>query len=164
MRRGVLHHVILSPSSSRLRPMCSQSQLGLQYGELLLTVDKNEKKRLFELKEGDCIHSHKGMIKHTDIIGNQSGTTFTTHNGAKLLIRRPTLEEYVLIMKRGPTPSYAKDIWAIIGMLNIGPGSTVLEAGTGSGALTLYLSSAGESYTNCHASVYLTRFPLAHDI
>jgi tRNA (adenine57-N1/adenine58-N1)-methyltransferase len=109
---------------------------GLVYGEFVLSITSKGSRRLVQLhKDG----SYWGGIRHKDVVERGShcfqinGTTF----------RRPTLQEYTLLMKRVPTPSYPKDALTIVSMLDVGSGSRVLEAGTGSGAMTLYLSKDG---------------------
>ena len=57
--------------------------------------------------------------------------------------RRPSLEEYTLLMDRSGTPCYSNVVYTALCMLDIGGGSKVLEAGTGSGAMTLHLSRSG---------------------
>lgn len=87
-------------------------------GEQLIAIDRKGRKRLFEFKE--------------ELSSNEPK-----------VVRRPTLNEYVLLMKRTATPTYPKDIAAMMNMMDIEVGSKVIEAGSGSGALTLYLSRAG---------------------
>ena len=114
-------------------------------GELVLTCDPNGRKHLFTLQEGAEVNLLQGKVRHSDVIGSTPGGTFPTTLGVKLTIRRPSLEEYVTLMRRGPTPTYPKDITAMLSMMDIGVGSKVMEGGSGSGAMTLYLSRAGES-------------------
>ncbi|NXH50709.1 TR61B protein, partial [Dicaeum eximium] len=83
-----------------------------------------------------------GDLPHRDIIGQLPGQVLRTSGGNRLLLRRPSLDEYVLLMPRGPTIAYPKDISALLMMLDIHPGDTVLETGSGSGAMTLFLSRA----------------------
>lgn len=122
-----------------------------QYGELLLSVDKKRRKKLFELRAEHSLTAHTGVIPHESIHGKVPGYITMSTTGTKLTIQRPTLEEYVLLMKRVATPAYPKDIWAMLGLLDIGPGSVILEAGSGSGALTLHLSRAGAVHFVSHS-------------
>ena len=76
--------------------------------------------------------------------------------GQKFKIYRPTFKEFILLMKRGPQIIYPKDISQIVIEANISSFSKVLEIGTGSGALTLYLlnilnGSGSVSYTHLRA-------------
>lgn len=112
-------------------------------GEFVLVEDTKCRQRLVQLKEGGVYHSHSGHVTHADILNLSPRQTIKTSHGAVLSVKRPSLWEYVLLMKRGPTPSYPKDIWAILGLLDVHMGQTVLEAGSGSGALTLFLSRSG---------------------
>lgn len=145
--RGFLHSLspkpVLSPSL-RMLSLQSMAMEELRYGETVLAEDNHGCKKLIHLKEGGRHDTRWGSLFHRDIAGRQPGSTFTIHERAEVMVRRPRLEEYVLLFQRGPTPSYTKDIWAMIGMMNISPGSVVVEGGTGSGSLTLYLSQAGK--------------------
>ncbi|NXT30363.1 TR61B protein, partial [Syrrhaptes paradoxus] len=123
------------------------------------------------LAAGSVLASPGGVLPHRDIIGQLPGQVLRTSAGARLLLRRPSLEEYVLLMPRGPTIAYPKvpaevigqisslvskalpmyrvfsdpqDISAMLMMIDVHPGDTVLEAGSGSGAMSLFLSRAGE--------------------
>lgn len=144
--RGLNHRPVLIPKlvpSSSLRMMSSGLIAELRFGETVLVEDDHGNKKLVHLKEGGRHCTRRGNLLHSDIAGNQPGTSFSTHAGLKVTVRRPRLDEYVLLFHRGPTPSYTKDIWAMVGMMDISPGDMVVEAGSGSGSLTLYLSRAG---------------------
>lgn len=125
-------------------------------GDLVLLTDRKRRKYLVTLKEGGEFHSHAGIIQHDDIIGQPEGTEFrTSQRGGVYLALRPTLADYILTMKRGATPIYPKDIGAILTYADIRPGARVVEAGIGSGALTIALLQAvGESG---HVYSYETR-------
>ena len=118
-------------------------QKPFQYDETLVSVDKKGRSTLFQLNKSAILNTNDGIILHNHIVGGH-GTHFETKGGGYVFIRRPSLEEYVLLMPRGATVSYPKDIWTVMGLLDVGPGSKVLEAGSGSGSLTLHLSRAGE--------------------
>jgi tRNA (adenine57-N1/adenine58-N1)-methyltransferase len=98
------------------------------------------------LKSGDQWHSHKGWLNHDDIIGRDEGSLIETNSGTKYQALRPLLTDYVLSMPRGATIVYPKDAALILGFGDIAPGVRVLEAGAGSGALSISLLRAiGES-------------------
>ncbi len=118
-----------------------------QAGDLVLLIDRKRRKYLITLEEGGEFHSHAGIIQHDDMIGRPEGREFrTAQKGGVYLAIRPTLGDYILTMKRGATPIYPKDIGAILTHADIRPGARVVEAGIGSGALTIALIQAvGES-------------------
>ncbi|NWI25809.1 TR61B protein, partial [Sula dactylatra] len=97
---------------------------------------------LCRLAAGSVLASPGGLLPHGNIIGQLPGQVLRTAAGAQLLLRRPSLEEYVLLMPRGPTIAYPKDISAMLTMMDVHPGDTVLETGSGSGAMSLFLSRA----------------------
>ncbi|NXJ19950.1 TR61B protein, partial [Dicrurus megarhynchus] len=99
-------------------------------------------KLLCRLAAEAVLTSPGGVLPHRDIIGQLPGQVLRASGGTRLLLRRPSLEEYVLLMPRGPTIAYPKDISAILTMTDIHPGDTVLETGSGSGAMSLFLSRA----------------------
>ncbi|XP_021247490.1 tRNA (adenine(58)-N(1))-methyltransferase, mitochondrial isoform X2 [Numida meleagris] len=118
----------------------------LRAGELALAELRRKHnstlKLMCRLEAGAVLNSHGGLLPHRDIIGQLPGQLLRSSAGARLLLRRPSLDEYVLLMPRGPTIAYPKDISAMLMMMDIHPGDVVLESGTGSGALTLFLSRA----------------------
>ncbi|NXG58228.1 TR61B protein, partial [Hemiprocne comata] len=99
-------------------------------------------KLLCRLEAGSVLTSSSGVLPHSDIIGQLPGQMLCTSAGARLLLRRPSLEEYVLLMPRGPTIAYPKDVSALLMMMDIHPGDTILETGSGTGAMSLFLSRA----------------------
>ncbi|NXB23155.1 TR61B protein, partial [Rhagologus leucostigma] len=115
-------------------------------GELALVEVRRKRnttlKLLCRLAAEAVLTSPSGVLPHRDIIGQLPGQVLPTSAGARLLLRRPSLEEYVLLMPRGPTIAYPKDISAMLMMMDIHPGDTVLETGSGSGAMSLFLSRA----------------------
>ncbi|XP_074720031.1 tRNA (adenine(58)-N(1))-methyltransferase, mitochondrial [Strix uralensis] len=115
-------------------------------GELVLAELRRKHnttlKLLCRLAADSVLASSSGILPHRDIIGQLPGQVLRTSTGTWMLLRRPSLEEYVLLMPRGPTIAYPKDISAILTMMDIYPGDTVLETGSGSGAMSLFLSRA----------------------
>lgn len=118
----------------------------LQAGERVLLVDPKDRRYLVTLATGKEFHSHLGAVQHDDLIGNDEGCTVRASRGSALVAFRPTLAEFTLKMKRGAQVVYPKDQALIIVEADIFPGAFVIEAGTGSGSLTLALARAvGES-------------------
>ena len=112
----------------------------LRAGEVILLVDLRRGKRyLVTLRPGQAFHSDRGFIPHDTLVGLPEGVVAVTTRGARYLALRPTLAEYVLEMPRGAQIIYPKDLATIALFADIGPGQTVVEAGLGSGALTLVL-------------------------
>jgi tRNA (adenine57-N1/adenine58-N1)-methyltransferase len=112
----------------------------LRLGEAVLLIDlRRGKRHLVTLRAGQAFHSDRGFVRHDALVGLPEGTVAVTSRGARYLALRPTLAEYVLEMPRGAQIIYPKDLAAIALFADIGPGQTVVEAGLGSGALTLVL-------------------------
>ncbi len=100
------------------------------------------------LEKGGSFGTHRGEVKHDDIIGKPEGSVITNHNGIEYLALRPLLTDFVLSMPRGANIIYPKDSALIVTMGDIFPGAKVVEAGVGSGGLSIYLLRAiGESGT-----------------
>ncbi|MBI3457621.1 MAG: tRNA (adenine-N1)-methyltransferase [Candidatus Rokubacteria bacterium] len=112
-------------------------------GEPVLLVDERRGKRhLLVLRPGQAFHTDRGWVAHDALIGAPDGTLVKSSLGARYLALRPTLGEYVLEMPRGAQVIYPKDLAIICFFADVEPGQTVLEAGLGSGALTLALLRA----------------------
>jgi tRNA (adenine57-N1/adenine58-N1)-methyltransferase catalytic subunit len=114
----------------------------LAAGEQVLLVDSKRRRHLVTLEAGGEFHSHAGVLKHDDVIGRSEGVTVRTTMGARLVVLRPTLAEYVLEMPRGAQVIYPKDLGPILMLADVFPGARVLESGVGSGALTMALLRA----------------------
>ena len=113
-----------------------------QYGDRVQLTDAKGKLHTITLKEGAEWHTHRGWLKHDEIVGLPQGITVETTAGLKFLAFKPLLADYVLSMPRGATIVYPKDAALIVGMADIAPGSRVIEAGVGSGALSISLLRA----------------------
>jgi tRNA (adenine57-N1/adenine58-N1)-methyltransferase catalytic subunit len=109
----------------------------LTEGEVILLVDKVGRRHRVRLGRGERHSLHSGLIPHDDLIGRPEGVVVTTQMGARLLAVRPTFAEQVTGRRRQTQPIYPKDLGAILVGADLHPGARVLEAGTGTGALTL---------------------------
>lgn len=150
----------------------------LAVGELLVAEYRKkwrvEFRKMFQLQPGTRLQSSWGIILHDDIAGQPAGVFLKTGRGVPIFIRRASLEDYVLFMKRGPAIAYPKvqesfvrsfvkelfagsfcrycvffvfffsqDAATMLLMMDVTEGDCVLESGSGSGAMSLFLSRAG---------------------
>jgi tRNA (adenine57-N1/adenine58-N1)-methyltransferase len=111
-------------------------------GDPCLIFDAKGRRYLIELVAGREFQYHRGVVPHDDIIGSDEGSRFESSMGMQLVAVRPRLADYTLKMSRKATVVYPKDAGAILMWADIGPGQLVVEAGTGSGALTMALARA----------------------
>jgi tRNA (adenine57-N1/adenine58-N1)-methyltransferase len=111
-------------------------------GERALLVDERGRRFLVRLDRDGTFHYHGGSVPHDLILGSAEGTIVHSTTGGTLFCLRPRMADFVLKMTRGAQVIYPKDVGAILVYADIGPGTHVLEAGTGSGALTLALCRA----------------------
>jgi tRNA (adenine57-N1/adenine58-N1)-methyltransferase len=94
------------------------------------------------LESGKTFHTHRGGIEHDALIGLPDASVVTNSVGVEHLALRPLLSDFVMSMPRGAAIIYPKDAAQIIGQGDIFPGARVVEAGVGSGALSLWLLRA----------------------
>ena len=114
----------------------------LAAGDPILLIDRKQRVYLIWLQAGGAFDLRGGRVAYDDLIGQPEGIMVETSRGERLLAVRPTLADYVLAMPRGAQVIYPKDLALILLLADIYPGATVIEAGTGSGALTMALVRA----------------------
>ncbi len=114
----------------------------LSVGDTVILMDRKGRRFMFQLEEGKDYHFHRGIIRHDQLIGIPEGSTVTSTMSAKLTAVRPTTTDWTLKAPRGAQVVYPKDQAMIVTLGDIVPGSTVVEAGAGSGALTVALLRA----------------------
>ena len=119
----------------------------LRPGERVMLIDAKDRRYLITLREGGAFHTHAGIVQHDDLIGVSEGTVVSGSGERSFLVLRPTLSDVVLKMPRGAQVIYPKDLGAILMQADIAPGMRVLEAGVGSGALSMTLLRAGAMIT-----------------
>ncbi len=117
----------------------------LKDGERVLLVDGKDRRYLITLTAGRQFHTHSGILDHDVIIGAVEGSKIPGSTGRAFLVLRPTLTDVVLKMPRGAQVIYPKDLGAILIAADLAPGQRVLEAGVGSGALSIAALRAGVS-------------------
>jgi tRNA (adenine57-N1/adenine58-N1)-methyltransferase len=111
-------------------------------GDSALLYDRRRRRYMIALRRGGASDVRGGRVSHDDLLGRGEGTTVRSTRGERFLVLRPTLAEFVLEMPRGAQVVYPKDLGAILIAADVFPGARVLEAGTGSGALTMALVRA----------------------
>jgi tRNA (adenine57-N1/adenine58-N1)-methyltransferase len=107
-----------------------------QDGDLVQLVGLRHKNFIIRLHTGAEFQSHRGVIQHDALIGQPWGSQVFSHNGSPFFILPPSLADLLANTKRNTQIVYPKDVGFIMVMMGIGPGMYVLEAGTGSGAMT----------------------------
>lgn len=111
-------------------------------GDACLLFDRKGRRYLIELIPGAQFHHHHGLLPHDEIIGAEEGIAHESSLGRPLVAVRPRLADFALKMPRGAAVVYPKDSGAILVWADINPGNVVVEAGSGSGALTMALARA----------------------
>ncbi len=105
-------------------------------GDLVEIVGRSHFHHIVKIQPGGEIQSHKGVLKMDDLIGLQWGSTVKSHNGNTFFVLQPALNDILKDTPRNTQILYPKDIGFVLLSLGVGSGKTVVEAGTGSGALT----------------------------
>lgn len=111
-------------------------------GDRVQLTDPKGRMHTITLTPGKQFHTHRGHVKHDDLIGEPDGSTVTHTSGTEYLALRPLLSDYVMSMPRGAAVVYPKDAGQVVQMADVFPGATVVEAGVGSGALSMSLLRA----------------------
>jgi tRNA (adenine57-N1/adenine58-N1)-methyltransferase len=111
-------------------------------GDLALLVGLRHKHFIFPIIPGATFHTHRGILSHDDLIGKPWGSQVFSHQGAPFFMLQPSLADLLVDLKRSTQIMYPKDIGFILATMSVGPGQTVLEAGTGSGSMTVALAYA----------------------
>lgn len=119
-----------------------QSEPITKAGDLVQIVSVTNKMYFFRLEPGGQFQIHRGVINHDDMIGIPWGSQVYTHIGSPHYLLQPSLADLLREIKRSTQILYPKDIGFILVTMNIGPGIRVVEAGSGSGALTTALAWA----------------------
>lgn len=114
----------------------------IQDGDLVLLVGQRHKHYIITLKAGMDFQTHRGVLQHDDMIGKPWGTKLRSHLDNPFYVFQPSLADVLREMPRNTQILYPKDIGFIFMTTGVGPGSRVLEAGTGSGSMTTALAYA----------------------
>ncbi|HWH30988.1 MAG TPA: tRNA (adenine-N1)-methyltransferase [Mycobacteriales bacterium] len=113
----------------------------LRAGDRVQLTDPKGRMHTITLEPGRAFHTHKGVLQHDDLLGGPEGVVVTI-GSTPFLALRPLLPDYVLSMPRGAQVVYPKDAGQVVQMADVFPGAHVVEAGVGSGALSMSLLRA----------------------
>ena len=114
----------------------------IEENDLIFLILDDRRRWLVQVNAGRQFHTHKGIIEFDDIIGKEYGScVFSKPYGYKFYVFKPLPSDYILHMSRSTQIVYPKDAGLILLYTGIGPGSVVIEAGCGSGALTCILGN-----------------------
>ncbi len=115
----------------------------LTEGEQVVLTDKRNRRYRIQLVVGGEFHSHIGVVRHDDLIGQPEASAVVSSSGAPFVALRPTLTDHVLKMPRGAQVIYPKDLAPMVWAADVGPNDRVFETGVGSGALSAALLRTG---------------------
>ena len=122
--------------------LVTQSSAIARDGDLAQLVGLRHKNFILALQAGAKFETHRGILQHDDLIGKPWGTQVFSHIGSPFFLLQPSLAELITELPRTTQILYPKDIGFILVTMGIGPGQTVMEAGTGSGSMTTALAFA----------------------
>lgn len=115
-------------------------RLTIRDGDSVLLYLDNRRSYLVKVKQGESFHTHKGYIEFDQLIGRRFGQPVSSSLGVDFVALKPALRDFIFKAQRKTQIMYPKDIALIVMFSGIGPGSRVVEAGTGAGALTTALA------------------------
>jgi tRNA (adenine57-N1/adenine58-N1)-methyltransferase len=120
-------------------------------GDYVLIYLDSRRTYMIKIEAGKTFHTHKGYLKLDELIGKQYGEPFKSSLGINFVTLKPALTDYIMKSSRSTQITYPKDAALIVIFSGIGPGSRVVESGTGTGALTTalahYVGPTGRVYT-----------------
>jgi tRNA (adenine57-N1/adenine58-N1)-methyltransferase len=120
-------------------------------GDYILLYLDVRRTYMIKVETGKTFHTHKGFVKFDDLIGKDYGSSFKSSLGIDFVVLKPELTDYIMKSSRNTQITYPKDAALIVMFSGIGPGSRVVESGTGTGALTTalahYVKPNGKIYT-----------------
>ena len=116
-------------------------------GDRVMLVDGKGRKYVVTLAEGGEFHTHAGFVSHDAVMAAGEGGVLRSSGGARYVVLRPTLSDFVLKMPRGAQVIYPKDLGPLLLLADVFPGCRILVAGVGSGALSMTLLRAGAHVT-----------------
>ncbi len=123
----------------------------IKEGDDVLLYLSRKRTYLVRVERGKSLHTHKGYVQLENLIGKEYGTRLESSMGTEFVALKPTIRDHIFKMLRKTQITYPKDIALIVMFSGVGPGSRVVEAGTGTGALTsalaFYVKPTGRVYS-----------------
>ncbi len=113
-----------------------------QAGDVVMLVGREHRYFIFRLEPHADLQTHRGVVKHDALIGMPWGSLVESHLGSRFYLVEPALHDVLINIRRNSQIIFPKDIGYILVRLSVGPGKTIVEGGTGSGALTTALAWA----------------------
>ena len=120
-------------------------------GDYVLIYLDARRTYMIKMQTGQTFHTHKGYLKLDELIGKEYGEPIKSSLGIYFITLKPSLTDYIMKSSRNTQIIYPKDAALIVMFSGIGPGSRVVESGTGTGSLTTalahYVGPTGKVYT-----------------
>jgi len=113
-----------------------------QENDLVLLIGPRNKRFIIRLQAGGSQHTHKGIIQHNALIGHPLGRRVKSHLGHSFLVLEPSTHDLMMNVRRHTQIIYPKEAGYVLLKMSLFGGQRVVEAGSGSGALTLAMARA----------------------
>jgi tRNA (adenine57-N1/adenine58-N1)-methyltransferase len=126
--------------TTTVRRLHTLTQQTINEDDHILLYLNTKRTYLVKIEKGKSFHTHKGFIQLDNLIGREYGTRIKSNTGTEFTALKPQLRDYIFKSQRKTQITYPKDVALIVMFSGIGPGSRVVEAGTGTGALTSALA------------------------
>ncbi len=121
--------------------MLTRGRTTVDFGDTVMFISKDRKTFVRTLQPGEGLQTHFGVIHFDDVVGLPYGSRLQTHLGQPIWMMQPNMDDLIKHLRRESQIIFPKDLGYILLKLGVQPGVQVIEAGTGSGALTLVLAA-----------------------
>ncbi len=136
-------HAAGSPAgAAEASPWFRSVRAGFAWGDTVLLVTADQSRYLLRLRASAELHTHQGIFPHAMVQATAPGSTLVGLQGHSALVLEPALDDLMRTLRRGSQIIYPKDAAWLVHRLSLRSGSRVIEAGTGSGGLTMALAWA----------------------
>ncbi len=113
----------------------------IKQNSYVLFFYNNTKKWLNKISKDNVLHTHIGVIRHADAIGKEFGSRLVTNKDKYVYMLEPTIHDFIMKIQHGTQIVYPKDLGYIASRTGLKNGQIVVEIGTGSGALSIFVAS-----------------------